>query len=179
MTNEYLKEYFSKEWIESRASDIWNYKYTGLELIEKIKPNERVLDVGCGTNPYKKLLPNVYGIDITDIGADQVIAIEDFKTEKKFDVAFCLGSINFGPEELILRQIQSTVDALKPSSRIYWRCNPGRQDHNNEGCKQIDFFPWDPDKLFYYAKDFGYEVVAIARDYTSDQRVRWYAEWIK
>ena len=41
--------------------------------------------------PMKQYLNNVYGIDITDIGADEVVAIEDFKSDERFDVALCLG----------------------------------------------------------------------------------------
>ena len=62
----------------------------------------------------------------------------------KFDVAFCLGSINFGNESNILNQIECVINCLNPQARIYWRCNPGLHDHGNEECETIEFFPAIP-----------------------------------
>ena len=59
-----------------------------------------------------------------------------------FDVATCLGSINFGSIDVISKQIAKVVSCLKPKSRVYWRLNPGRQDHPNRFCENIDYFPW-------------------------------------
>ena len=69
----------------------------------------------------KQYLNNVYGIDITDIGADEVVAIEDFKSDERFDVALCLGSINFGSEDLISKQVENLVLHMKEKSSIFWR----------------------------------------------------------
>jgi hypothetical protein len=54
----------------------------------------------------------------------------------------CLGSINFGTIEDIEPAVDKVVSLLKPQSQIFWRLNPGRQDHACGDCEQIKFFPW-------------------------------------
>lgn len=169
-----LKEYFSTTWLE-RDRSLDQYEYTGWALLDKVKPHETVLDVGCGVNPFKPFLGDrVYGIDITDVGADEVVAIEDFTTKFPFDVAFCLGSINFGTDDDINRQIECVDNALTSSGRIYWRCNPGQHDHGNDQFKGITVYPWNEEKLRMYASMFGYKV----NDMQVDGK-RLYCEWIK
>lgn len=166
-----LNNYFNKKW----NGRIDQYMYSGIQLINKISPTETVLDVGCGTNPFKSLIPNLIGIDPAFDQADIKCTIEDFVPSHQFDVAFCLGSINFGTEETILHQIQCVVNALKPSARIYWRCNPGRKDHGNTECEQIDFFEWSPSILRKYAAQFGF----IVADMQQDNNNRIYCEWTR
>jgi len=164
-----LNNYFSTVW----SGNLDQYKYSGWNLIKEIKSNEHVLDVGCGSNPFKGKIKNLVGIDPAFNQADYKCTIEDFCTDQQFDVAFCLGSINFGTEKQILKQIQCVVDLLKPKARIYWRCNTGIADHGNEECKSIDFFPWTmPLHVDYYNK-FGFDDIEICWD-TND---RIYAEW--
>lgn len=67
---------------------------------------------------------------------------------------------------------------MKPKSRIYWRVNPARYDHDSELCKQIDFYPWDADLLEYYAESNGYQCVEILED-SNGKNYRLYAEWIR
>jgi hypothetical protein len=91
-------------------------------------------------------------------------------------VATCLGSINFGSEEVIARQIDKVVSCLKPTSRIYWRLNPGRKDHDSELCNRIPFFPWTFEKLKEFADKYGFNQSNI--EYETDGKViRLYAEW--
>ena len=100
---EQLTQYFTHVWPKTQKMlDIarqqqpkedyeWRINWTRPErLATQIDKDARVLDVGCGEQPMKQYLNNVYGIDITDIGADEVVAIEDFKSDERFDVALCL-----------------------------------------------------------------------------------------
>lgn len=168
-----LKKYFSTTWLK-RDRSLTQYEYSGYQLIKKVNQDEKVLDVGCGTNPFKSFIKNLHGIDITNVGADQVIAIEDFVTDQKYDVAFCLGSINFGSEELILKQIQAVTEALTPNGRIYWRCNPGVHDHKNAECNDLNFYDWS----FADHKDFAAEFDFVVKELCWDGDTnRIYAEW--
>ncbi len=139
---EQLTQYFTHVWPKTQKMlDIarqqqpkedyeWRINWTRPErLATQIDKDARVLDVGCGEQPMKQYLNNVYGIDITDIGADEVVAIEDFKSDERFDVALCLGSINFGSEDLISKQVENLVLHMKEKSSIFWRLNPGNADH--------------------------------------------------
>jgi hypothetical protein len=171
MNQQTLNNYFNTHW----RGQFNQYLFTGPNLAKKIQPNEWVLDVGCGANVFKPLVANLVGIDPAFAQADVVTTIENFATEQRFDVAFCLGSINFGQEQTIKHQIQCVVNLLKEQARIYWRCNPGLQDHGNLQCQQIDFFPWSPALLEQYANEFGFKVVEIQQDLNN----RLYAEWAR
>lgn len=172
-----LNEYFSTKWKPN--SNI--HTYSGPAAIaQKIAPHEQVLDVGCGKNPFKSLLPNVVGIDPAFKEADVHCTIEQFETAQRFDVATCLGSINFGSRNTIETQVAKVVSLLKPHARIYWRLNPGRRDHADLSCEQIPFFPWTLEYLNELAEKHGFRQEntqtesgpSLGRDV-----VRLYAEW--
>jgi len=164
-----LNNYFSTHW----RGHLNIYLYSGFSLVKKIKPDEWVLDVGCGINSFKPLIPNLIGVDPAFAQADYQTTIEDFVTQQRFDVAFCLGSINFGNEQTIKKQIQCVINLLKPTARIYWRVNPGLKDHGNNECKSIEFFPWSKEYLVEYAKDYGFQALNIKHDLNN----RIYCEW--
>ena len=92
----------------------------GWSLIDQVFDEEFVIDVGCGPNPFKGKIKNLVGIDPAYDEADYNVTIEEFTTDDKFDVAFCLGSINFGSFDTIIAQIDRVVNLLKPNARIYW-----------------------------------------------------------
>lgn len=171
MNQQELNKYFSTCW----QSNLDQYNYSGWALVDKIQPKELVLDVGCGFNEFKTRIPNLVGIDPANECADFPTKIEDFRNDIKFDVAFCLGSINFGSEDNILHQIECVINCLKPQARIYWRCNPGLHDHNNKECKQIEFFPWSIDKHIKYSELFGFRLMTCCWD--TNNRI--YAEWFR
>lgn len=175
---EQLNKYFSTIWRATQAGSN-DYKYTGDYLITKINDGERVIDIGCGLNPYRGRIPNLIGIDPAFPEADFQLSLEDYAKQNnviRFDVAFCLGSINFGSVEDIEYQISLIVQLLKTKhSRIYWRCNPGRKDHKNVECQEIDFYPWSFDEHHRLAEKFGFIVSELEWD--SNNRI--YAEWTK
>jgi len=173
MNNFTIKEYFSTTWLEgSRSLD--QYTYSGWALIDKVDPGEWVFDVGCGENPFKGKIKNLVGIDITDVGSDLQVSINDFTSPFQFDVAFCLGSINFGSASEIYTQIQKVDALLKPAGRIYWRCNPGNYDHQNDQVDQLPLFDWTVELHQKWSKEFGYTCQNIQDDHN-----RIYAEWVK
>ena len=169
---DFLNQYFKDTW----KGDIDSYIYSGYALLEHIGPTDRVLDVGCGDNPFKGKIQNLVGVDPANPKADVMLAIEDYETDRKFDIAFCLGSINFGTHEIVEAQIAKVVSLLTPCARIYWRCNPGRKDHNNKLCEQIDFYPWSFELLEDYARLFGFKVIDAKLDRNSKNE-RLYCVW--
>ena len=164
-----VKEYFGKHWT-SRTS---TYKYSNHSIAEKIKQHERVIDIGCGFNEFKPIIENLVGIDIVNPKADVVVDLEHYKSKDKFDVALCLGSIQYGDDNDMTRQIGKVANILKPTSRIYWRSNTGVRDHKNEMVKIVPYYPWTKQKHEQYAKQFGFKVDFIA----DDSHGRIYAEW--
>ena len=124
------------------------------------------------------MIKNLVGIDPACEQADIVTTIEDYVPDRLFDVAFCLGSLNFGQGDIVPEQIQKVVNCMKPKSRIYWRVNPGLQDHDSKLCKKIDFYPWDAELLDFFAKQHNYECVEVLED-SNGKNHRLYAEWIR
>ena len=164
-----LNNYFATKW----KSNLKQYRYSGFALVDKIQPGESVIDVGCGYNEFRGHIPNLIGVDPANAQADYRISIEGFQTTEQFDVALCLGSINFGDEATILNQISHVIRLLKPKSRIYWRCNPGHADHGNEECKDIDFYPWTIAEHVRLSELFGFRLITACWD--NNDRI--YAEW--
>lgn len=171
MNQSQLNEYFATKW----KSNLDQYLYSGWNLVNKVTENEWILDVGCGPNPFKGKIKNLIGIDPAFEEADFKVSIEEFKTDQKFDVAFCLGSINFGDRDKIITQIKLIVNLLNPTARIYWRCNPGLFDHQNEDCKKILFYNWSIQDHLELSKYFGFKCIETKID--TNNRI--YAEWRK
>ncbi len=169
-----LHDYFANTW-RPALTTYSNSKYEN--IANNINDNEYLLDVGCGDNPFKSLVKNCHGIDPYNALADEQVSIEEFVPSRLYNVATCLGSINFGTDETyIAQQIEKVVSCLTPSSRIYWRVNPGRRDHSTAECMHIDFFPWTFTKLRKYAELHGY--TQTNEHYEDSENVlRLYAEW--
>lgn len=170
----FLNEYFTNTWCPSTSK----YVYSGYAIVDKIRATDFVVDVGCGTNPFKGKIRHLVGIDPTNHGADIVTTIEDYTPVTKFDVALCLGSINFGSAEIIAEQIKKVNSILNEKAKIFWRLNPGQADHGNDLCSDIDFYPWTFEKLNGYAELYGFEQVNCAHD-TNGDHMRLYAEWVR
>jgi cyclopropane fatty-acyl-phospholipid synthase-like methyltransferase len=167
---QHLAMYFGKIW----KSNLNQYTHSGWALINKIKPGEKVLDVGCGFNEFKKHIPNLVGIDPFNKNADIMVSIENFEFDEQFDVIFCLGAINFGSQHTIKNQIKKMVLHLKEGGRIYWRQNPGYKDHQSEECLKIDFYNWTLMDNYNFAFENNCKVEFTAMDCN-----RIYAEWTK
>jgi hypothetical protein len=166
-----LIDYFSSSW----QSDIKKYKYSGDALLDKVTDNDTILDVGCGFNYFKGKIKNLVGIDIANKNADIVTDVLDYTPEVTYDVIFCLGSINFGKEDIVYNQCKHVVDLLSSNGIIYWRCNPGLHDHKWNGMELIDFFPWSFELHEKWSRQLGCELLKCVWD--TDDRI--YAEWRK
>ena len=172
-TQQELNEYFSNHW----NSEIEKYSHSGFTLAKRVSDSERVLDVGCGHNPFKGMIKNLVGIDPAFEEADFRGTIEEYQSDELFDVAFCLGSINFGNEAKIRLEIEKIISLLKPNGRIYWRCNPARADHDSEKCEDINFFEWSLAYHEQFCKDYGFELYDVCFERPEPHKKRIYAVW--
>jgi hypothetical protein len=174
-SQQYLNEYFSQVWATNSLT-LDDFEYTGKVLVDKVKESDHVLDVGCGRNLFKGWIRHLVGIDPAFDEADHKVTLEQFASQyqgPRFDVAFCLGSINFGSRENIENQIAVLSTLLKDHCRVYWRCNPGLHDHRNEECKNISFYPWSFEEHVRLSQQHGFELTQCQWD--KHQRI--YAEW--
>lgn len=159
---------------ESRDTIMTEFKYSGYALLNKITPQEKVLDVGCGNNLFKTMLPNLIGIDPVTNEADHQVALLDYVTEEKFDVILCLGSVMYGEIEDIKHSILHMSSMLNAGGRIYWRC---ATTASRWWC-----FSWSKDLHQTLSAEFGFTLVDIQDDYRGLNRTdsfRIYAEWVK
>jgi hypothetical protein len=175
VNQQYLNEYFGNIWHKHSDPCVKQNK-SGLELLTKISPDEWIIDVGCGRNPFKGKIQNLIGIDPAFDTADVKCTIDEYQTIQRFDVALCLGSINFGSVEDIERQIAKVVSLLNPDARIYWRCNPGKNDHPDAGCQDITFYPWSFEEHVRLSAKFGFTLVECCWE---QEGRRIYAEWTR
>jgi len=159
--NQCLDAYFSKIW----QPDMKKWKYSGLKLIDEVNDlNPRsVLDVGCGYNEFKGKIKNLTGIDPYNDRADYKISIMDFRSNEKFDVILCLGSINFGSQDKITAEIAKTVQLLEDGGTIFFRVNPGVSHDRPESC-WIEFFAWNVPFIIELAEKFNLKVLDIRDD---------------
>lgn len=171
-----MKKYFSKHWTHDTS-----YKYSWEALIDKVnalKPNS-VLDVGCGFNYFKDKIDNLYGIDPYNEEADKMCGIEEFGVYKKYDVILALGSINFGDENTIDRQMRAVDILLNSDGHLYMRLNPGLVHHWDEESDDVDFYPWTKEKIKRFALAYGYVLDEWEEDPNSHGSMRYYVHLIK
>ena len=166
-------EYFSTHW-----QPRWdNKKFSGWALLQKFHSEDKILDIGCGTNPLKeKLGDQVYGIDPAFDQADEKISWEDYEPTQDFNVFLCLGSLNFGTTEEVETQLQKLSNMAKTGDRVYWRQNTFGNDHPwHEDSENVRFFAWSKDLNEHYCKKYNFTL----KDIQDDAQNRLYAEWIK
>jgi len=160
MNQETLNKYFGDVW----QVDYDKFNLTGFELLRLIDPDAKVLDVGCGFNLFKPHLNNLWGIDPANDKADELVTIEDFEPKELYDIALCLGSLNFGNRDTVFGQTAKVVECLKPGGVIYWRQNPGLSDHPWKEVEEIKFYPWTFRDNLDMAQLLGCEVERLQWD---------------
>lgn len=156
-----LHKYFSKYW----QNDMKKWKYSGLALIDEVnslKPRA-VLDVGCGYNEFKGKIDNLIGIDPYNDLADFKTGTLDYKTDEKFDVILCLGSVNFGNRDKIIAEMEKCVELLADGGTMFFRVNPGVQ-HDKPEAKWIEFYAWNVPFIIELAEMFNLKVLDIRDD---------------
>ena len=161
-----LHKYFSKYW----QNDMKKWKYSGLALIDEVnslKPRA-VLDVGCGYNEFKGKINNLIGIDPYNKNADLQVSAIDYKTDEKFDVILCLGSVNFGNRDKIITEIKKCVELLANGGTMFFRVNPGVQ-HDKPEAKWIEFFAWNVPFIIELSNMFNLDILDI-RDDTNQRK---------
>jgi hypothetical protein len=161
-----LHKYFSKYW----QNDMKKWKHSGVALIDEVnslKPRA-VLDVGCGYNEFKGKIDNLVGIDPYNDKADLQVSTLDYKTDKKFDVILCLGSVNFGHKDKIIAEVSRCVNLLADGGTMFFRVNPGVQ-HDRPEADWIEFFGWNVPFIIELSEMFNLKVLDI-RDDTNQRK---------
>ena len=156
-----LKNYFSRVW----QPETKKFKYSGLAIIDEVNAMspDNVVDIGCGYNEFKGKIKNLIGIDPYNDRADIDVHTLDYKPDIQFDVAICLGSINFGSSDKILAELENVVSMVKSGGMLYFRVNPGIQ-HDKPAAKWINFYDWDPVFISNAAQYLNCDVLTLRQD---------------
>ena len=156
-----LQNYFSKVW----QPETKKFKYSGLAIIDEVNAMSpgNVIDIGCGYNEFKGKIKNLTGIDPYNDRADICVHTLDYKPEVEYDVAICLGSINFGSSDKILGELENVVSMVRSGGFLYFRVNPGIQ-HDKPAAKWINFYDWDPVFISNAAQYLNCDVLTLRQD---------------
>jgi hypothetical protein len=156
----YLNWFFGEIW-KPRTE---RYHWTGYRIAEEIcrADPKRVLDVGCGYNPFKGRIPNLVGIDPYNNCADYMVDILDYRVEpESYDHVIALGSINFNSREDIELRFAATVNLLAPGGKLWMRVNPG---HSHKNGPWVEIFPWSFEVAYELAKKFNLTLETLKQD---------------
>jgi hypothetical protein len=156
-----LRRYFSTVWQPQTKK----YKYSGLSIVDEVNSMcpRAVIDVGCGYNEFKGKIHNLTGIDPWNHRADIQTSVVNFIPEEKYDVAICLGSINFGSTDKIVNEMTAVTNLLGEGGLMYFRVNPGEQ-HAAPESKWINFYDWDPTFISNMAQYLDCRLLTLRKD---------------
>jgi hypothetical protein len=160
-----MERYFSEVW----QPETKKYKYSGLNIINEVNdlnPNN-VLDIGCGYNEFKGKIKNLVGIDPYNSRADIMVHTLKYNTNVLYDVVICLGSINFGSTDKIIKELQKVVSLTMQGGMLIFRANPGIQ-HKASESQWIDFFDWNTTFIMNIAQALNCSVQQLHRDIPKD-----------
>lgn len=118
-----------------------------LNFLLEINPNS-IIDVGCGMNFFKEVIPNIVGVD-PDLDKHKHLAdfihlpfAEAYSVahHHMFEAAFAINSIHFIPITEFSQQILFFKNMIKPGGRGYLGMN---------ACRMLEFTPsWSLMELF-------------------------------
>ena len=161
-----LHRWFSNYW----QNKMKKWKYSGLALIDEVnalKPRA-VLDVGCGYNEFKGKIHNLIGIDPYNNLADHEVGTLEYRTDQRFDVILCLGSVNFGSRDKIIAEVSRCVNLLADGGTMFFRVNPGVQ-HDKPEADWIEFYAWNVPFIIELSEMFQLKILDI-RDDTNQRK---------
>lgn len=172
-----IESYFSGKWSDNSLD---TYAFSGWSLIDKVNSlnPKKVLDVGCGFNRFKNKINNLIGIDPYNDAADFKISLEQYRGPI-VDIVLCLGSINFGDENIINQQLE-ILDKLW-TKKAFFRVNPGIPHTwcNQKDWEGIIWYTWSKKKIYDVANNYKYKIDLLEEEYTIQGDLRYYFEFTK
>jgi hypothetical protein len=122
-----------------------------IKFLLQLNP-DKIMDIGCSTNIFKKVYPKIYGIsdnskhliaDDVHPGADEIIAFDhEFskKYENQFQCAMAINSVHFVPITYFEQQVINFLNTIKPGGRGFLTFNIIKSIEKTSDIKLIELF---------------------------------------
>jgi len=123
-----------------------------------------VIDVGCGHNQYKGVIPNLVGFDPVEYNSniDQICTLEDAKFDtESADIIMALGSINYGSFDYILSQYQKLDTWLKPGGYVVCRANVTPTNQIPHHRRNSQYYSMNENAIANIATAMNYDILNV------------------
>ena len=144
-------------------------KYSGQWLVDYINtrgPNDLVLDVGCGSNPYKGKIKNLVGMEPGDWGSKDLQwnimdHIGKYLEDNKWDWLLAIGPLNHGDTHEIEEMLTTMHGCLRPGGKLVGLVKPANWAHlkvdpwrENRGL----CYPWLEKSIYMFMERCEFEL---------------------
>ena len=158
-----LKERFEQQHEVRKRSLALHRTLSGRKLAEEIAESNPtlVLDLGCGSNEFKKIVPNVIGVDVAELPeVDFKMSIQNFHRRKPFkertaDWILCFGPFNYGGSKWATEIGECMSYYLAEHGTIVCHTHPTNSE--------ID---WTEENITTYGKEFGFVTESVQIGHT-------------
>ena len=158
-----IKERFEQAHEIRKRSLALHRTLSGRKLGEEIAETNPglVLDLGCGSNEFKKICPNVVGVDVAELPeVDFAMSIDQFHKRKLFkertaDWILCFGPLNYGTGSWIHDIMACMRYFLADDGTVVCHVNPDNS--------KLD---WTDENIHKYGKQFGFQTTSIQVGHT-------------
>lgn len=165
------------------------FEQSGENLVETINSTnpDKVIDAGCGVNPFKGKIKNLIGIDVhPHPNADIVSSIKNMNIDpNSVDVVLLLGTLQIVSKDYIFDNLKKVVSWVKPGGVIIVRVHPFLDyvGHNEEKLENWDILHrWTYSYFYEFTEKLSLDVykpiVLDVNQYQPDvERLTWW--WVK
>jgi hypothetical protein len=147
-----------------------------IEFLTKHNP-DKIYDIGCGWNIFKKYIPNIVGISGENVGSidyygDEHGFVDDVyiqEHQKYFESAFSINALHYVHLTNLRQHVINIVSMIKPNGRLFLSLNVARMleiDSNFKGQHPEKIKTWLREQLDNMP--FIYEVFEITYPHKQD-----------
>lgn len=104
---------------------------------------KKIMDIGCGENYFKDMIPNVYGVDINPTYADECAMFNDEYAKshyQEFECAYSINAIHSVSLVVFKKQVDLFASMIKPGGRGMVMMNAARMLDNTSEQELLDLF---------------------------------------
>lgn len=136
-------------------------------MVKHLSRNDRIVDLGCGTNLYKKYFPGIVGVDVINHpNVDVRSSILEFESEEKFDAAMSFGGIQYYDRKYLHQCFSKMVSLVKPGGLIFFRAL-----YREPSIQYNHLIFWDKKMVEGFTSDFNLDIIEPLTTYPLRDKV--------